>query len=759
VRFKTTLSVLVILFTLLAGSLEAQMRMVRPPAGPATNYQLEKIGLEVVIDGQKASCVLKYVIHNPGNAPIEVDFLAPLPGGGTVTGLTLFDGRKEMPGQIYGKDEAFKIYQEIVSRLKDPALLEYAGRDTFRARVFPVPAKGRQTLELNFNYLAPKSDGQVGFEFPLAGPMTSGRTPEQEVHLVVRSAPGLSGLYSPLAGVNIDHQPGRDAVVSYRAEKIPVIDRFQLYFQTESGGPVGGLVLSHKPDSDDDGYFLFLADPVLSRDEKAETAKNVIFALDKSGSMDGKKFDQARAALRFILERLEPRDNFNLVDYNHQVFTWKPELMDMSPENRRSALAYVDNLRSGGSTNIEEALTTAFRMIGDPDQPNYIIFLTDGQPTVGEQNEMRLAELARKANPQSAARLFSFGVGYDVNARLLDRLSGQAGGSSVFVSPDEDLEAKVSSFFSRLTSPVLLRPELASRRPVNRVLPERLPDLFAGQQMAVVGRYPAGGSNTFTLTGLSGDKKEKFQYPVSLATGPVPDGLFIAGLWAQRRIGEIIDQLDLAGGRPNKELVDELVKLSKKYGILTPYTSFLALENQNITRNESLAPLAAENLSIMGETSGRQANAQREFKNQLRLAPPKVSPAAPARPAPVRADDLRKRAADSSAHPAAPPPAPAPLMAGLDSQVARAGAAKLSLPNQWGGQTFFFKDGQWQAENLTEADLKKITTVKQFSEEYFTLAKKLKPEEMVWLTQKEPVLFKYEGRNYLIEPASEAEAG
>ena len=157
-RIKTTLSVLVILFTLLAGSLEAQMRTVRPPSGPA-NYQLEKISLEVVIDGQKASCVLKYVIHNPGNAPIEVDFLAPLPGGGTVTGLTLFDGRKEMPGQIYGKDEAFKIYKEIVSRLKDPALLEYAGRDTFRARVFPVPAKGRQTLELNFNYLAPKSDG------------------------------------------------------------------------------------------------------------------------------------------------------------------------------------------------------------------------------------------------------------------------------------------------------------------------------------------------------------------------------------------------------------------------------------------------------------------------------------------------------------------------------------------------------------------------------------------------------------------------
>ncbi len=744
-RLFRTIGLLAVLLMLPTRAALAQGDVVstppQPRVTPVSDYQLEKIGLDVVIDGQKAHCTLKYSLYNPGNSPIEVDFLAPLPEGGTVSGLTLFDGQKEMPGKVYDKDEAWQIYRDIVAKMKDPALLEYAGRDTYRARVFPVPPKGRQTLELNFDYLVPKNDGQVAFNFPLAGPMTLGRQLEQEVHVVVKDAPGLSGLYTPLAGAKIDHQPGRDAVVTYAAGKSAALDRFRLYFQT-GAGPLGGLVLSHKPDQDDDGFFLFLADPALVPAENGP-AKNVIFVLDKSGSMNGAKFTQARAALRFILERLDRRDSFDLVDYNGQVQSWKPELMDMSPENRKSALAYVDNLRSGGSTNIEEALKTAFKLVGDPSQPSYIIFLTDGQPTVGEQNEMKLAELAKKADPKGAARLFSFGVGFDVNSRLLDRLSGQAGGTSVFVDPDEDLEAKVSSFFSRLTSPALTRPKLTADRAINQVLPEAIPDIFTGQQVVVVGRYPAGGETTFTLTGKKGDQAESYKYQVRLADGPTPDGQFIAGLWAQRRIGELIDQIDLAGGTPNKELVEELVRLSKKYGILTPYTSFLALEDQPITREAELAPLAADNLSIMQETVGQSANAQRAAKSAMKNAPA----SAPA-PSGVQSEFGGGISVPTQYSPSVKE------MARLDKQVAAAPERNLSLPNQWAGQTFFFKNGQWQAENLSDDDLKNTTTIKQLSDEYFALAKKLKPEEMIWMTQKEPVVFNHDGINYLIEPAS-----
>lgn len=689
------------------------------------NFVLEKIGLDVVIDGQKARCTLKYVIYNPGNSDIEVDFLAPLPQGGTVTGLMLFDGKQEMPGNVYNKDEAWQIYRDIVASLKDPALLEYAGRDTFRARIFPVPAKGRQTLELNFDYLVPKDDGLTGFNFPLAGPMTMNRNPAQDIHIVVKDSPGLAGLYTPSVAADIKHVVGQDAVVTYQSENTPVPDKFQLYFQDDASS-VGGLILSHKPDKDDDGFFLFLANPALDPKAQVEAAKNVIFVLDKSGSMSGGKFTQATEALRFILERLNAQDNFNLVDYNGNIFSWQPELMAMTSENRKAALAYVDNLRASGNTNIEGALKEAFRMVSDPKAPNYVIFLTDGQPTAGETNEMRLAEIAAKANPQNGARLFSFGVGYDVNARLLDRLSGQAGGTTVFVNPDENLETKLASFFARITTPALTRPQLKGTLAVNRVMPQELPDLFTGQQLVVVGRYPKGGETSFNLTGRQGDKDLTFTYKVNLAEGPSQDGAFIASIWAQRRIGEIIDELDLNGH--SQELVDELVQLSKKYGILTPYTSFLALEDQKFTEAEELSAMAQSNMEIMQETVGEKANFQRSHKGDLKVS------AAPA-PMPEQ-KDIDK-------------------IAMYDKYVAAEGSLnKVYAPNQWANQTFYYKNGQWQAENLTAKDLENTVNIKQLSDEYYELAQKLQPEEMVWLTQKEPVVFNHGGVNYLIEPVS-----
>lgn len=722
------IKMLATVLTILSLSAAASMAQTQREASVMpthAQYVLESLELDVTIDGQKARCTLKYVIFNPGNRDMEVDFLAPLPPNGTITGLTLFDGKKEMPGNVYNKNEAWNIYRDIVANLKDPALLEYAGRDTFRARIFPVPANGRQTLELTFDYLVSKNDGQAAFNFPLAGPVTLGQKPALNVHVVVKNANGVSGLYSPVPNASIKQEKGMDSVVTYQSSGQPVLDYFQLFFKLDAG-PLGGLVLSHKPSQNEDGFFMFLAEPALNMTDNIEVSKNVVFVLDKSGSMSGPKFSQATEALRFILERLNEKDNFNLVDYNGDIYAWQPELAAMTPENRKAALAYVDNLRANGNTDIEGALKESFRMISDPTAPNYVIFLTDGQPTVGETNEMRLAEIAAKANPQNSARLFAFGVGYDVNARLLDRLSGQANGTSVFVAPDENLETKVASFFARLTTPALTGPSLKAGTNLNRVMPQVLPDFFTGQQVVVVGRYPKGGAATFTLTGRQGDKDQTYIYNVNLAEGPTQDGAFIASIWAQRRIGEIIDMLDLKGH--NQELVDELVQLSKKYGILTPYTSFLALEDQAITADEKLQEIAAENVTIMDDTVGQSANKQREIKGGM-----KTVNSAPA-PMSSKLDEMEAYAA-------------------LDKQVASAGNFnKMHAPNNWAGQIFFYKNGQWQAENLKEKDLAKPVNIVQLSDEYFELAQQLSPDEMVWLTQKDPVLFNHNGVTYLIEP-------
>ena len=735
---KILLSVLAFILLLPLSSLAQDGRdltevMPMPPSPQLRqDYQVEELVLEVEVNGQQANCNLRTVIRNTGHNILEMDYLAPLPEGGAVSGLTLLADGKEMPGEVYPKDKALAIYQKIVSDMRDPALLEYAGRNTYLARIFPIPPKETRTLDLRFVYLLPKENSEISLQIPLAGPLTIGKTvTRQEVLIKIQDTPGLKNIYTPLDGADVDTRSDSGAVIKFKAEKTPALDMFRLFFQAEKS-PLGGMILSHKPDTGEDGFFLFLAEPDLSQKEQTQAAKNVIFALDKSGSMSGAKFKQAQGAIKFVLERLNKDDNFNLIDYSSKVSAWRPELMDMSPANRKEALQYVDDLRVGGSTNIEEALLAAFKQAGGGGMPTYILFMTDGVPTAGITDEVPLANVGKRANAKNVARLFAFGVGYDVNARLLDRLSGQAGGASVFVAPNEDIESKVAAFFAKMDSPALTRPQLDIDRKTNRIIPAELPDMFVGGQLVVVGRYPKGGDAEFKLEGKVGEGKETYAYKAKLADGPTEGGDFIALLWAQRRIGEIIDEIDLAGGQPNKELVNELVELSKRYGILTPYTSFLALEDQAITSDMEILTAAGSNLSAMEDTVGQGANLQREMKAEY-----------------MRAD---KAPAPMAAAPEASQ-AKAEQMAAFDQMVAKADPASLHLPNQWGGQTFYYKNGQWQDSTVTEAQLKNPKVIAQFSDAYFELAKTLRSDQMVWLSQSEPVLLNHRGMTYLIEPA------
>ena len=737
---KILLSTLVLLLLLPALSFgqpdfgEPISPMPMPPSPQIRqDYQVEELVLEVDVNGQKADCNLRTVIRNTGNNILEMDYLAPLPEGGAVSGLTLLADGKELPGEVYPKDKALAVYQQIVSSMRDPALLEYAGRNTYRARIFPIPPKETRTLDLRFVYLLPKENSEVSLQIPLAGPLTIGKTVKhQEVLVKIQNAPGLKNIYTPIEA-DVDTRSASGAAVKFKAEKSQALDVFRLFFQAEKS-PMGGMILSHKPDSGEDGFFLFLAEPDLSRKDQVQAAKNVIFALDKSGSMSGNKFKQAQGAIKFVLERLNQDDNFNLIDYSSKVSTWQPELMDMSQSNRKAAVQYVDDLRVGGSTNIEAALRTAFKQAGNSGRPTYILFMTDGLPTAGVVDEMALAQISKDANRKGAARLFAFGVGYDVNARLLDRLSGQAGGTSVFVSPDEDIESKVSAFFAKMDSPALTRPRLDVSRKANRMIPAELPDMFVGGQLVVVGRYPKGGDAEFKLQGQVGKDKESYTYKTNLADGPTEGGEFIALLWAQRRIGELIDEIDMAGGQPNKELVDELVGLSKRYGILTPYTSFLALEDQAITSEAELQAATAQNLSALEETVGKDANVQREAKAEYIAAQKVRSPLAAA------PKDSQSGTVDFDA-------------SGIEWADGSGGSSSLRQPNQWGGQTFYYKNGQWQDSTVTVAQMKSPKVIAQFSDAYFELAKTLRPDQMVWLSQAEPVLLNHRGVTYLIEPA------
>jgi Ca-activated chloride channel family protein len=694
-----------------------------PPRPSLDSYEVKAVELSVDIRDQTAKVLLRQTVRNTGNGILELDFLAPLPLNGSVSGLTLVADGKELAGQIYPKDEAFRIYQNIVSQLRDPALLEFAGQGLYRARAFPVERGKEATLDLSMEYLLPKDGGRVDLDFPLANSLTQGRTVgRQEISVRIRGA-NIGGVFSPQDGVKIERS-GDMATVALDLEKVPPLSSFQLHYQ-EAPGPMGGMVLSHKPDPREDGYFLFLAEPSGAAEPEGPGAtKTVVFVLDRSGSMSGSKFRQAKAALSFVLERLDPDDRFDLIDFSSDISLWRPEIEAMSPSSRSEAQNYVKSLRAGGGTNIEEALAAALALeFGD--DPAYLIFLTDGEPTEGETDEIRLADVVKKADRDRGVRIFSFGVGERVNARLLERLSGGSSGSTAFVAPQENIEDKVSSFFSKITYPALVKPALDISLRTNRLIPSRLPDLFRGTQLAVVGRYPAGGEATLTLAGQEGSERRSYTYRAELARGPSANGQQIARLWAQRRAGQIIEEIDLAArSTPNPELVDELVELSRRYGIMTPYTSFLAAEDQQLTDSAALRRPVEENLANLDQVTGADANWQRERRASL-------ASAAAAAPQPMQEEKMVQELEE---------------MGRLD----RAAQSRLVPPTVIDGRGFFLKDGRLIEGDLSEADLADLKPIERFGDEYFELAQKLSPGQMPLLTQAYPLAFRLNGQTYLI---------
>jgi hypothetical protein len=195
--------------------------------------------------------------------------------------------------------------------------------------------------------------------------------------------------------------------------------------------------------------------------------------------------------LQFVLNNLHEGDLFNVIAYDSEVEAFRPELQQFGDETRRQALAFVEGLFSGGGTNIHAALTTALGQLQDSSRPTYLFFLTDGLPTEGETNEAQIAQQVAAAN-RVRARMLTFGVGFDVNSRLLDKLARENFGQSEFVRPNEDIEAYVSRLYRRVQAPVLVDVKLdwqiegaGDTAPVNRLYPREVGDLFAGDIVPV----------------------------------------------------------------------------------------------------------------------------------------------------------------------------------------------------------------------------------------------------------------------------------
>ena len=748
----------------------------RPHVPLARAYEVREVAVDARIREQVAEVQVSQTFHNPGSFELESEYLFPLPDEGAIQNFVLMVDGRELPGRLLPKDEARRLFEEIVRTKRDPALLEYMGRGLFRTSVFPIPPHSDRKVTLRYTQLLRRDRDVVEFTYPFATQKFTAR-PIQRLTLEARieSRDPIKSLYSPSHDETVRREGDHEATVKVeQRDVIPSAD-FRLVY-TLARGSIGASVLSYRPSGGDDGYFLLLASPEAKPPDAKPRSKTVVFAIDRSGSMSGKKIEQARNALTFVLDNLREDDLFNIVAYDDRVETYKPELIRYTRDARAEAQRFVDNLRPGGTTNIDEALKTSLGMLKDDSRPNYVLFLTDGLPTVGETRETAIADHGREAN-RIHARLFTFGVGYDVNARLLDRLASGNGGASEYVKPDEDIEAHVSRFYSKVTSPALtdIRIEF-SGVDLNRTYPRDIPDLFEGGQLVWVGRYRHSSSTKVRITGKVDGERQSAEFPADLAeTGRGSRYDFVEKVWAIRRVGDIIDQIDLHG--QNKELIDELVSLSTRYGILTPYTSFLADERTNLHASVDNFGVARRELEQLAKVDGQAGVGQRAAKGYYQNADkPAVVASAPApAPAPAPAGEpigLGGLLASRARRPGIAGPA-AGAMGGGGMGGGGMGGAGFAHPGrgfatmkdaegndravatvrQVGAKTFYRKSDRWVDSTVKPEDEAKAINLTQFSDDFFNLARGQSAEMNQYLTFDDAVTVNLDGRTYRIDRA------
>jgi Ca-activated chloride channel family protein len=642
----------------------------------------------ITIEDQVATTHVDQVFVNEARHEVEGTYIFPLPEEAAISEFVMWVDGVKLEGQVLERDEARRIYEDIVRRRRDPALLEYVGRDAFQASIYPIPPGGERRIELEYSQVLALDNGLVEYVYPLNTEKFSPRPLEEvTVNVKIRSAEPLRAIYSPSHDVEIVRQGEYEAIAGYEEYYVRPDRDFVLYY-TVSPQDVSLNLLSYQPDGRSDGFFLLLAAPQVDVDTRQVIAKDVILVLDVSGSMRGEKLEQAKEALDFVLDNLHDEDRFNVIAFSTSTRLYARDLV--SADERGEARDFVGRLEAAGSTDINRALLEALDMIGQGDEPGarptILIFLTDGLPTVGEVDIDRIIDNVGDVAPGNA-RIFPFGVGYDVNTTLLDTIAQNHRGASGYVRPEEAIDEKVSAFYAKVSTPLLADLEIDfGPIDVRDIYPYPLPDLFAGTQLVVVGRYSEGGDTTVTLRGTVNGQPQTFRYD-DVAFHQRGGEEFIARLWATRKIGYLLQQIRLHG--ETGELVDEVVDLSIRYGIITPYTSFLVEETERALRETGREGIAHD---VLATTT----------------------------PAPAAGQEAVERSAGEKVLAEAEAPAAPMLPPGMGGAATDEYGVEISPVKYVGDKTFILHEGVW-TDTLFDPDKMTPVPVSFGGDDYFAL--------------------------------------
>jgi len=583
--------------------------IIPPDTTPVT---LSGYRVEGKIDDQAADLTYNITFHNPSDRRLEGVLIVPIPADTVLSGFSMTVGGKKMNAELLESGQASTIYENIVRQLRDPALLELVGERMFRARVFPIEPNGDVEVRLSVTQVLHKSGELYNLTVPLkSAQMIQGSSGKGSIKLELNTLKSIRTLYSPNPGVSVARQGENKAIITYAPASAAEAQDLSLFYSTRQDPLAAGL-LTFK-ESGEDGYFMLSLSPKTHVDEKVVTPKDIVFIMDRSGSMDENgKIEQARKALTYCLKRLSAQDRFGIVDFATDTSEFEEHLVSASPDNKERALRYVERIEAAGGTNIDGALTEGMKLLHNEDgRVPMVFFMTDGLPTTGETDIPTILKDAAAKNTSLHARVFTFGLGSDVNTLFLDKLAETNRGAHDYVAPEEDIENKVSVLYQKVSKPALTDVHLEWQGvDVVSVYPRSVNDLFYGGELTLMGRYKAGAKGSLVVTGRSGGKPARFEFPIELPDS-APQHAFLPRLWANLKVAHELDAIRLSGNA-DPEVVTEIVRLAKRYGIVTPYTSYLITEEGADLRNaHGSAVSALRGMAIDAASSGFTGGAAR----------------------------------------------------------------------------------------------------------------------------------------------------
>lgn len=630
---------------------------------PQVPIEMIQVAVDVRIANNYAvTTSLTITLKNPNARPAEASILLPTPEGAMFKGFSYGEREGQYPARLMPAKEARELYDAIVARALDPALMEFAGLSVIRTSVFPIPAQSTIKLKLVYEQVLLSQNGRYDYVLPRSESLEKGASWDIRVEAAGLPAEWVS---SPSHEVSTNQLDNGNCVISIPDSKKMNPGAFRLTWSV----PTDKHELIHAtsyacPDvnNKNQGYFMLTLGAnkdAFPRQDKPQ--RTVIFVLDRSGSMRGDKLDSTKESIKQMIAALKDGEAFNVIIYNQGVEKFTEQAQLKTKDSERAVFSWIDDIRAMGGTNMGDALKEALEQNAPkslPSEQKVIVFMSDGVPTIGNTSEKYFLELL-KEKASSSTRIFTVGVGADVNAPLLRQMAAYTRALPTFILPKENIELKVAELAEHLQGPLLDQPEFyigdeqaqptphrvqdllpklekraseagfygehsyvidylrempsfnpyhsliypqwmkqrrerSRRLSLNespRLLKHPLPVMYSGNSMVIVGRYTS--LEPFTLYFSADADTVRIGKMVQKAIEIDPNKMsslqddFVARIWASRQIGELqaalidlgADMKDSTALQQNpktKEIIDEIIKLSLDFGIMSDFTSFFA---------------------------------------------------------------------------------------------------------------------------------------------------------------------------------------